>query len=164
MHDAAYRYFAAFETHDPDTVVVEIGSKIVQGTIRPLFEGTRYTGVDPQPGDGVDVVANGVDYIPPEPPDIVLCPEMAEHTPFWRTIFRNCIAMLKPGGIFIATMAGPGRPEHGVNIDDPDERGWYENIQPSQLLNVLAAEELVEDYDVDLTGDDLRCWARRRAE
>jgi len=164
MHDQAYQWFAKFETHAPDTTVIEVGSKIVQGTIRPLFEGTRYVGIDPQAGDGVDVVASGIDYTPDAPVDIVLSPEMAEHTPFWREIFANCIAMLKPGGLFIATMAGPGRAPHGVNIDDPDKRGWYANIEPGDLAYVFAFNDLVEDYEVDQLGEDVRCWARKCAE
>lgn len=135
MHDEAFQFVRrALAKIDPPMSVAEIGSRDVCGPrVRDLFPGTDYVGVDPVAGAGVDVVANGATWQPLSPVDAVVCCEVFEHTPNWPAIVANAFAMLRPGGAAIFTCAGPGRPEHGVNIDDPDQPGYYANVAPAEL-------------------------------
>ena len=57
----------------------------------------------------------------------------------------NAERMLKPGGLFIFTAAGPGRAPHGQtgdtrfrHADDGLVPGWYRNIEPAELEAVVS--------------------------
>lgn len=154
MHQAAYDYVARYATDDPITVI-EIGARNVNFTVRPLFPNAAYHGIDAQPGDCVDEIADGATWLPAAPADLVICAEVFEHTPIWPAIAINARRMLRPGGRAVFTMAGPGRPVHGVNADDPLCPGWYRNIEPEVLEAVLAAAGY-RDVEVDQAGDDTR--------
>lgn len=157
MHDAAYAYVAQFATDDPISVV-EVGARDVNGSVRPLFPNARYWGTDAQPGPGVDEVADGATWQPSEPVDLVVCTEVFEHTPAWREILANMVRMLRPGGRLVVTMAGPGRPVHGLHVDDPLVPGWYRNVEPHELSDALRSCG-VEGFVVDVLGDDVRATA-----
>ena len=160
MHPAAYDYVARYATDDPIDLV-EIGARNVNYTVRPLFPNARYHGIDAQPGECVDEVADGATWQPPEPVDLVICAEVFEHTPDWRAIVANVPAMLRPGGRAVFTMAGPGRPPHGVNIDDPLSPGHYANISVGELAEAMAVAGFAE-VEVDQLVDDTRGTARTR--
>src|SRR5687767_13155009 len=86
----------------PRHSVLEIGSRNVNGTIRPLFNGsTRYLGIDMLPGFDVDVVANGATYQPSHPVDTVISCEVLEHTPEAPKIVGHALEVLEPGGVLI---------------------------------------------------------------
>ncbi len=154
MHPAAYDYVGRYAT-DRTIDVIEIGSRDVNYNIRPHFPNARYWGVDAQDGPMVDEIADGATWQPPAPVDLVVCAEVFEHTPAWRDIVGNIAAMLRPGGRAVFTMAGPGRPEHGLNIDDPLHPGWYRNIEPDELREALDAAGFC-GVRVDQAGDDTR--------
>lgn len=155
MHQEAYDYVARFASDDPLNVV-EIGGRDVNGTVRSHFPAASWYAIDAQPGGPeVDEVADGAAWQPPTPVDLVVCTEVFEHTPDWRRIVTNIATMLAPGGRTILTMAGPGRPAHGVNIDDPLCPGWYANIDPDDLADAMHAAGLVA-VEVDQQGDDVR--------
>jgi hypothetical protein len=66
--------------------VLEVGSKFVNGSVRPLIERfckpREYIGVDIEPGKYVDVVLPAerlVDYFGPESFDVVVSTEVVEH-------------------------------------------------------------------------------------
>lgn len=164
MHPAAHEYIAAQAAGlGPFDSVIEIGSADMNGSVRPLFGDARYTGVDIQPGPGVDVVDDGT-WTPPTPVDCVVTAEVLEHTPDWPAILRRARGWLRPGGVLIVTCAGPGRRPHS-GIDGrrrlhPGE--WYANVDPS----ALACELDVASYDtieVDTLGSDVRATAHRPA-
>ena len=69
--------------------VLEIGSYIVNGTIRPYFEGSQYIGVDLIPGPGVDIVehAEKINF-PKEIFDVTISCECFEHNPYWLESFK----------------------------------------------------------------------------
>jgi hypothetical protein len=65
--------------------VLDVGSKYVNGSIRPLIERLlspkEYVGVDTEPGKFVDVVLPTerlVEYFGPEPFDVVIATELLE--------------------------------------------------------------------------------------
>lgn len=147
MHAEAYSYVRrSLARLDPQPrSVVEIGARDVSGPkIRDLFgDADSYVGIDPSPGAGVDVVASGVSWQPDDPVDLVVCCEVAEHTPLWPDIVANAYEMLVSGGALVVTCAGPGRPEHGVNIDDPDRPGWYANVDVDEMRSAFVSAGFV---------------------
>lgn len=142
MHAEAYRYVRRFGTTDPIDVI-EIGARNVNFTVRPLFPNASYWGIDAQPGPCVDEVADGALWRPLSPVDMVVCCEVFEHTPDWADIVGNIRHMLIPGGRAVFTCAGPGRPVHGVNADDPLNPGHYANVSVDELNEAMVAAGFV---------------------
>lgn len=137
MHDAALSFVVealiglAFQ--NGGKAICEIGSRDVNGSVRPLFAGCEvYVGVDVRGGSGVDVVADGADYGQPESFDLVLSTETLEHAIDAREIVLNAYRILKPGGTFIVTCAAPNRAPHGN--DGGDVRGeFYQGVDMEAL-------------------------------
>lgn len=161
MHTAALTYVAQ---HLPSGAlrVLEFGSRNVNGSVREIInDPIRYVGVDIAPGDGVDVVADAATVNVPGVFDVVVCCEVFEHADdstcakMIASAYRHLVA----GGKLIATMAGPGRPEHSA-LDGgrlrPDE--FYRNVDVTLLSTWLEAAGF-SSYDTDQTSDDVRCVA-----
>lgn len=142
--------------------VLEFGSLDINGSIRGLFtDVASYIGVDLQTGPGVDVVADAHTFATDQRFDVVAACEVFEHTAVWREVIANAETLLKPGGLFVATMAGPGRAPHSA-IDEQPIRDFehYANIEPTELGSCLA--ELFDRHVVDQSGSDVRCHAVKR--
>lgn len=162
MHDAVRKWV---EQTKPDTAgrtVLEFGALDINGTVRDLFgDAAGYVGVDLQDGPGVDVIGDAATWQPDEPVDVVVCTEVFEHCRDWPRIVANAFECLAPGGVFIATMAGPGRPKHSaLREPDPDVYEFYRNVEPDDLEAELWAAGFV-DVRVDRAGLDVRCVATR---
>jgi len=166
MHPQAMQWVKdATADHTYDTVV-ELGARDVNGSVRSLFPNSEYSGVDTGEGPGVTVVCDAADYLPDEPVDCVVSTEMLEHTPRAEEIIHQTYRMLKPGGAFIMTAAGPGRPQHSA-IDGmqlrPQEH--YANIHPDDLTRWLSDAGFVRyRVDVQRRPADIRCVAYRPEE
>lgn len=142
------------KTHRPE-LVVEIGSRNVNGSIRQRFDGlnVRYVGVDIEPGPGVDVVADGATYSPPRPPSMVVCMEVLEHTPQGAEIVGNAARALAPGGWLLVTCAtNPRSPHSAADGGQLREGEFYANIPAADLHAwvdqaglTIAAEEVHAD-------------------
>ena len=85
--------------------VLEVGSKYVNGSVRPLIERfcspKEYVGVDVEPGKYVDLILPAeklVEYFGPESFDIVITTELLEHVQNWRLVVSNLKDVLKHGG------------------------------------------------------------------
>ncbi|MGQ9691607.1 MAG: class I SAM-dependent methyltransferase [Thermoproteota archaeon] len=85
--------------------VLEVGSKYVNGSIRPFIEKflkpREYIGVDIEPGKFVDVIVPAeklVDCLGRETFDVVICTETLEHISDWRAAINNMKECLKSGG------------------------------------------------------------------
>ena len=77
--------------------IVEIGSANVNGSIRPFFKGSQYTGVDLAAGPGVEVVASGHDVaLPADSVDLAISCECFEHNPDVARHVRELHRMTKP--------------------------------------------------------------------
>ena len=151
MHNEAMQWIAAHATDDAVTVL-DLGGRDVNGNPRHLFpNATDYTVVDILPGDGVDIVADAATLqTDGRQWDIVLSAETFEHTASWPAICRTAFKALSPGGTFIVTTAGPGRPPHSA-IDGlfrllPGEH--YANVPARELERVLR-ETGFKDIVVD---------------
>jgi SAM-dependent methyltransferase len=104
MHASAYRlgreFLRCYVGHR-QTRVLEIGSLNVNGSLRdhalPEYE---YTGVDIEPGDGVDIVlqdANSLPF-PAEHFDAILASSVFEHAAFFWILFIEMTRVCKLGG------------------------------------------------------------------
>lgn len=146
MHPEAYAWVRDHAPVGPISVL-DVGGRNINGTVRDLFPAADvYRSLDLRPGDGVDIVADAATWLPDRPYDVVVCCEVFEHTAAWPDILRSIFAALRPGGLAILTMAGPGRGEHsGVDGEWRLLDGeWYANVPPTVLADVLE--------DVGFTG------------
>jgi SAM-dependent methyltransferase len=105
--------------------VLEVGSLDVNGSPRPFFTDCDYLGIDCRPGPGVDVVGKthecrltACHY------DVVVSTECFEHDPHLADTLTVISRALKPGGLFLATCAGPDRPEHGTRRTEDAGGTW----------------------------------------
>lgn len=164
MHAEAYQWVQRHATQEPVTVL-DIGGRNINGTVSGLFpHATVYRVLDIADGPNVDIVADASTWTPDREYDVVVCCECFEHTELWREICATAYRACRPGGRFIATMAGPGRPEHSA-IDG----GWrlypgehYANIHPQELLDVLAGCGFVDvEVDQQPRPADVRCVATK---
>jgi SAM-dependent methyltransferase len=155
------------------TRVLEIGSLNVNGTIRECFvEPIEYVGIDCHPGPGVDVVAIAHEWRGrPESFDVVCSCEAFEHDPHAAATIANMLRHLKPGGLFLSTCAGIGRPEHGTRRTGV-KSGWgpnadfYRNVTIELMLEWLGSplDDLFASIYVEHNphAADLYCMAIRR--
>jgi SAM-dependent methyltransferase len=165
MHAEAFEWtkisFEAWYTPEIGKIkVLEFGSLDINGSIRSIFEphASVYTGVDPQPGPGVDVVCGAHDFYTLEVFDVVVACEVFEHTPLWREITTNAHRLLRDGGLFIATMAGEGREPHSA-VDAGPIRDWeyYDNVGRWELNRHLS--NTFASHEINTLGTDIRCVA-----
>ena len=140
MHREAYAFVArCLAALPPRRLVVELGSRWVNGGIRELLGDATYIGVDLVPGRGVTVLADAADYEGPGGVDTVIAGELLEHTPKGKAIVAHAYDMLQSGGVLIVTCAtdpraahsgidgGPVRPgEYYANVSERDLRAWLE--------------------------------------
>jgi hypothetical protein len=135
MHQQAYEFIAA-RARELGRVgfVLELGSRMINGSVRGLFQTDRYIGIDVMPGPGVDIVANGAEFVPDGKPDVVVCCEVLEHTAAAPAIVSHALSLLPSGGVLLLTAAGPERAPHSA-IDGGPLRGdeHYRNIRVEDL-------------------------------
>ena len=166
MHPAASRWvmdrIADHGLDRPAVTVLDLGGRYVNGNCRHLFTDARYLVVDIAPHPSVDVVADAADLCLDELFDVAICTEVLEHAARAAEIVANACRHLTRGGVFIATMAGPGRPEHGADGAGLRAGEWYRNVEPDELEEWLRAAGFAE-WSVDVAGEDVRCVAVKGA-
>lgn len=164
MHTAAYHFVrSARATYRRAGLVLEIGSRNINGTIRDHFIGEPYVGIDLAAGPGVDVVADGTAFAPPAPPATIVCCEVFEHTADAPAICAHVYALLQPDGVFIVTAAGFGRAPHSA-VDGGGLRPgeFYRNVDRADLEAWLAPFVGVE-ITSDLIAGDIYAVCRKAA-
>lgn len=158
MHPQVLRFVAkVLRRLPPRGKVVEIGALDVNGSVRTLFDGAAYVGLDRRAGRGVDLVADGATWRPPAPVDTVVCCEVLEHAADPAAIVANARAMLEPGGVLILTCATEGRAPHGC-LGGPV--GWehYRNVSLEDVQSWLMPWGYREvEYHPE--RGDLYAWA-----
>lgn len=160
MHDAVLAYVAA-NLPEQHRDILEFGSRNINGSLRQLAPDARYVGVDLYQGPDVDIVGDAGTVTIGELFDVVLCAEVFEHAPDDQCIAMctNALAHLRPGGTFLATMAGPGRHEHSAIDGNGLQAGeFYRNIDKALLASWLIAAGFAE-FTIDRDGLDMRCTA-----
>ena len=161
MHDAAMQWVRECAPLDA-LAVLDLGGRDVNGTPRALFDAAEvYRVLDIAPGPGVDIVEDAATWVPDRAYDVVVCTEVFEHTPAWRDLVRTAWSALRPGGVLVATMAGPLRAPHSA-VDGGQVRPGehYANIEPTQLEVWLQTCGFAGVL-VDLADADVRCRAVR---
>lgn len=139
MHQEVFDFIRHYAATDKPVRVIEIGSRDVNGSVRPLFPNADYTGLDISPGPGIDVVGEVESYRPKKPADIVICCEVFEHAETWQSLCRTAYRFLDPvTGAFYMTCAGPGRHEHGACGGPLPKGEFYKNVSAVQLGAVLT--------------------------
>lgn len=151
MHDEAYAFVRKYANVDA-AAVLDLGGRDINGSVRDLFQSASlYDVVDINPGMGVDYIADAADWQPPREYDVVVCCETFEHTARWREICATAFKALAPGGQFIATMGGPGRPAHSAIDGEFRLLGgeYYGNVSPAELwpeLNHCGFVDILVDF------------------
>jgi len=133
MHAAAFEFVGRHAIREPISVI-EIGSRDLNGSVRPHFPAANWVGIDVIAGPAVDVVIDAMVYKPAHQVDLVICCEVFEHEPRWKDIIARAFTWLKPGGQIIITCGGIGREPHSA-IDGAKLRPgeWYQNISEQRL-------------------------------
>lgn len=140
MHTEALAWLTTqTEGLGPQHLVVDVGGRDINGTVRPLVNADSYIAVDLHPGPCVDVVADIRDWEPPEPANLVFCAEVLEHAPDAAGVVAACYRLLRPSGLLLLTAAAPPRGSHSA-IDGSGLRPGehYANIDPDELETWLA--------------------------
>lgn len=163
MHTQAYTWVAERGATTAAVDVLDIGGRDINGTVRNLFPGARYRSLDILDGPGVDIVADASTWVPDRPYDVVVCCEVFEHTDAWPLICATAYDALRPGGLFVTTMAGPGRAPHSAFDGGAVQPGeHYANVSPDELADTLAACGFVDVLvDYEAGPADTRATARR---
>jgi SAM-dependent methyltransferase len=141
--------------------ILDIGGRNINGTPRPLFPNSIYTVLDILPGENVHIVADASVWEPTRSWDLVISTEVFEHTPEWQRIIGTAYRALRPGGRFIATMAGPNRPQHsGIDGNQLQIGEYYGNIRPGDLMGALKSAGFVDIVvNEEPNPSDVRCVA-----
>ena len=135
-----------------DVHVLDCGSLDVNGSLRDLFEGGSYTGIDIVPGRNVDIVSPvhefGLMLSKPadELFDTIVSGEMLEHDPHWRESLKRMYELLKPHGLLAISCAGPGRPEHGTRRSGTGV--WTNPATPDYYLNI-SERDIAEAFGLE---------------
>jgi SAM-dependent methyltransferase len=120
-------------------LLVDVGGRNINGSVRPLFDAERIIGVDLYPGPEVDVVCDVRGWEPDALADVVVCAEVLEHAPDAAGVVRACRRLLKPGGRLLLTAAAPPRAPHsGHDGLDVREGEYYGNVEPLALAKWLS--------------------------
>lgn len=169
--------------------ILDLGSQDVNGSYRPIFmqPGWKYTGLDMEAGNNVDVVLK-TPYvwteIPSESADVVISGQAFEHIQYiWITILEIA-RVLKPGGI-CCILAPSSGPEHRYPMDCwrfyPDGMISLAHFAQMDVLEATTQWQDDGDPDSDAWHDsmlvcrkpdhgawinmkcDLKRWLRHRA-
>ena len=156
MHQAVWDYVAQFATREPVSVL-DIGGRDLNGTHRAAFPNADpYVVLDLRPGPNVDIVADASEWEPNRLYDVVTSCECYEHTPKWPGIVDTAYRALKPGGLYVATCAAPGRAPHsGVQATPLLPGEYYANVSVEEMRAAMAAYAW-ETFDVQQNGLDLQ--------
>jgi SAM-dependent methyltransferase len=140
------RLKAAFPGFFASARTLEIGSLDINGSVRQLFDGGAYIGLDIAAGPGVDVVCEGQNYRAPDGSfDTVISCEAMEHNPYWKETSVNMVRLCRPGGLVVLTCATTVRTEHGTTRTNPADSpltvglGWnyYRNLTARDFTRAL---------------------------
>jgi hypothetical protein len=158
MHASAYQFVLQCAVGYAPDRVLEFGSYDVNGSVRDLFPGTLYVGLDIRPGPGVDMVWDG--HTLPQSLhdafDCVVSTETLEHAQYPGAVVAAMIAALADTGTLIITAASPKRMPHGCDggpvvpahehyqgISTDNLRGWI-----GDACTILALEHHEDIGDV----------------
>lgn len=164
MHPTSYA-FVEFQVarYGPFESVLEVGSRDINGTVRPIFEdSSKYLGIDMEPGPGVDEVVHVTD-LAKWGFHCIVSTNALEHDPKAGESLAAMWSRLRKGGFLILTCAGPGFGEHSGRSEsmvlEPGEH--YELIDVEKMIGWVKAAGRWEWWSVEENGHDITVVARR---
>lgn len=145
--------------------IIEIGSLIINGSLREIFKTQHYIGVDLGNGPGVDIVsfAHKLPF-KDNTFDVALSAECFEHDEHWIKTFKKMIDMTKPNGLIAFSCATDGRPEHGTPRTDigssPFTPDYYKNLNEQDFRQQFDFDNLFSSYEfsIEPSHHDLYFW------
>lgn len=139
MHLEAYAAIAhmVMMLPEPPCSVIEVGSRNVNGSVRPLFPGASYVGLDRQGGRDVEWIGDARDYQPPKPVDAIVCAEVLEHDRDPLGLLRHVLAW--PAHACLLTWATPDRAPHGSDGGPVQPGEWYAGVPLEPVQRVIEA-------------------------
>lgn len=135
--------------------VLEIGSYIVNQSLRQFFPQSIYTGVDLLDGPGVDIVSEGSEVnLEDLSIDVTISCECFEHNPKWVETFKNMYRMTKKSGIVVISTASKGRLEHGTTRSHVEASpgtqsllwDYYKNLSKCDFESNFELDKLFSKY------------------
>ncbi len=162
MHEAQVNFCKLVQSQFPlyfmNQKVLDCGSLDINGNNRYLFSNCQYTGIDIGAGRNVDIVTpihkyNAVD----SSYDTIISTECFEHDIHYKESLKNICRMLKPGGLFLFTCAGIGRPEHGTLRSKPHDSpftsqeigewaDYYKNLEEKDIRAAIDLDNIFIKY------------------
>lgn len=134
----------------PNVRVLEVGSRIVNGSLREKLEDAfpDWTGIDLMNGPGVDVLLDSTrisEHFPFASFDVVISTGMLEHCRDWRRAVLEMVRVLRPGGLLLLTTRSPGFELHEYPAD-------YWRFTPRDMTEIFrpAASTLALEDDMTL--------------
>lgn len=164
MHAEALEFVARTASTYYFELVIEFGSRNINGSVRSVIFCNRFWGIDLCPGPDVDEVADCAMWRNSEDPaDLVVCCEVLEHSPNVEGIVLSAYENLKPGGMFLMTCATYPRKPHSAADGGPLQPGeHYENVDPDIFRATAQSVGFkVAEMDCHLTRGDLYAVAHR---
>ena len=105
MHQESHQIVNSFEASyvcgKGYETILDVGSKDVNGTYADIFSNYEYTGVDVEPGNNVDIIAEpyrlsrSIDKLY----DVAICGNVIEHVARLETFFIDLAHCIKHGGL-----------------------------------------------------------------
>lgn len=155
-----------------DCDVLDVGSLDINGNNRYLFFDYKYTGIDIGEGNNVDIVCKAHEFKTDKKFDIVISTECFEHDIHYKESIRNCIGLLKQGGLFIFSCATTGRPEHGTSrvadwaspYSHLQFNDYYKNLTEQDIREILPIEDVFESFEFSVNEEscDLYFWGIKK--
>lgn len=153
--------------------VIDFGSLDINGCNKIFFENCDYRGLDIGPGKNVDIISKAHEYQGPDNYyDVVVSTEMFEHDQHLSLSLPNMVRVLRPGGLFFFTCAGPGRHEHGTRRTEPTaspltsamgEWGdYYKNVDEAMVRSIIDVDSLFSPYEFNYIPTDLRFYGIKK--
>lgn len=144
--------------------VLDLGGQDINGSIRDLLPKAEWTGVDIQPGVGVNLAHDCTKPWPKEYPtfDIVVTTETLEHVAGWRSLLKTCGQALTFGGagLLFITAASTGRRPHGATgAMNPAPGEWYRNVPWQELSDELETLYTYSTVTYNPNPGDVYGWA-----
>jgi cyclopropane fatty-acyl-phospholipid synthase-like methyltransferase len=131
--------------------ILEVGSRYVNGSIRPLIENfsspAKYIGVDISPGKMVDEILPAekvLEHFGAESFDVIISTELLEHVMDWRVVINGLKATLKRGGCLYLTTRSLGLGYHGYPFDF-----WR--------FEIKDMEQIFSDFEIMTLQKDSEC-------
>ena len=140
MHEVVMRFGAK---HAPKFVgkILDVGSRNINGTIRDVLPVTL--GIDYVSGPCVDQVLDATKLIETfgaDSWDNVISNDALEHMQDWDGCLTNMWGVLKPGGMFLITMANPKKGYHGYPHD-------YWRISLADFCRIFGKNPIIDSFE-----------------